>query len=531
MDVKKEAISKFISINLFHKFKAFKNRKYRNFLSKKNLFYLPKKFRFIFKIIELNFYKINILLMNNHLKKILESKLYYNFFRNFDKYLECMVIQLYIIKQNFVKDKFFIKKKNLSAIYRFFKHQKKKKSQQYNFTLKIAHNINFLTENPTISKNLKFIKERIKNNRKNFRKYEILSCDPSSSLNFEDCIHFKFNQKCSKFELGIHVSDIASFLHIEKQNIIKSIEKVASCFSNNKKRDLFSNLLSYNLYSFRQGIDRFSFSLIFNLDHSSNILSLFICKSIIRNKRSFSKLQVNKIISQYCKKTDKNNKNCLFGKNLRKILEIKKKLNSNRIKINGKFQSKFGKILKKLNFFNTKKENDMTEEFMLLFNISLTEKILEYFPSCSNIQIFSKNSKTIKSIFFNIILFPKIKINFKNFKFFYKCAKIFLWKERNLVKNTFSIETIFNNYRIIDFFNFINKIFIKKFMIHTISFLYLQFTSPVRRIFDVFSHFFIFYIFSNFFNMGLVKWTESLNFMYFYEKFYLLLIVISKKSN
>nr|UXY87814.1 exoribonuclease R [Cryptomonas curvata] len=526
----KKSLFKFKSINLFHKFKKYKFTKYKGFLSKKILSYSVKKIYFVFNIRILDFCRYNILLINNNLNKISNYKVHHSlFFQKNDESQEILLIRLLIMKNRFINNKYFVKKKNLSVIYQFLKQKQKKKSLRNNLAIKKTHNVNFLSENPTISKNLKFIKEKTKTTRKDFRKYEMFSIDPLGTLNFEDCIHFKFKKKYSRYELGIHISDISSFLSIEKQHIIKSIEKVSSCFLHNKKVNLFSILSSNNLYSFRPWIDRFSFSLIFRLDHSSNVLYLYICKSIVRNKRSFSKLQFCEIVSQFNKKT--NNKTCLFGKNLTKILEMKKKLNSNRIKLNGKFQLKLGQIVRNFNSYNKNQKNDIIEEFMLLFNVCLTEKILEYFPSCSNIEKFSKNSKDIKSVFFNILLFPKLKINYNNFKSLFKSAKNFIWKEKKLIDNIFLININFLfSFKIFDIFNFRNKKIIKNFSLGLNSNLYLQFTSPVRRIFDVFSNFFIFYAFNNCFNIEIEKWAESLNFIYFYEKFYLLLTIISKRS-
>ena len=465
MNKKKKTLFKVISISLLHKLKIFKFTKYRGFLTKKNLSCILTKINSVSKILELDLYVLNVFIKSNNLHKMSSYKVYDSLiFQNSHKNQATVLINFYKTKHKFINNKCFFKKKFLSIIYRFLNQKLIKSSDKNKFEIKLTHDVNFLTENPTFTKNLKFVKEKIKNNRKNFRNYEILSIDTFGSLNFEDCIHFKFIEEYSKYEIGVHISDVASFLPIENEHIIKSIEKIYSCFLNNKKVDLFSILSSYNLYSFRPWLDRFSFSLIFNLDHSSNILSLYICKGIIRNKRSFSKLQFNKTIDQVNKKINKNNKNCLFGKNLRKILEIKKKLHSNRNKMSGKLQSRLGGNLKKIDSFVNNQKNDIIEELMLLFNISLTEKILEYFPSFSNIQRFSKSSKNIKSVFFNVILFPNIKINFKNFKFLYKYTKILVWKEKKLINNIFLIDTnFFSSISILDIFNFKNKKFIKKY--------------------------------------------------------------------
>ena len=165
---------------------------------------------------------------------------------------------------------------------------------------------------------------------------------------------------------------------------------------------------------------------------------------------------------------------------------------------------------------------------MLLFNVSLTEKILEYFPSCFSIQKFSKNIKHIKSSSFKFLLFPKIKIDLIYFKSLYKYAKVLCWKEKIIMNKIYLINNkYFDAFNILNIVNIRNKKILIKFIIGLKFSLYLQFSAPIRRIYDVFSHFFMFFIIEKKLDV-LYKYTKPNNIIYLYEKFYLLLTAITK---
>jgi hypothetical protein len=525
MESTEKKFLKIISLSLFHKFKIFKFIKYKGYLSKKILSFTENSINTLSTFLNLSFCNVKMLVISNNVG-IIQS---YDFFPElyFARSLQTIMKGSFFLKCSIFKNKCLYKYKIQTNIYQFLNKTDKKNTSYRKLQKKIAQNVNFLTEKPKIIKELNFIKEKFKHHRSDFRNYDIFSIDPLGSLILDDTLHFKFSKKYSKFELGIHIPDIACFLKYESENIIKSVEKVSTCFLYDRKIDLFSVLSSSTLYSLRQGIDRLSFSLIFKIDHFSNILSINICKSIIRNKRSFSHSQVNKIIYQSKKSMKTSNHFCFFNKNLRNLLELKKKIQSIRLKTNGKFQFKVLDFLK--NSFCSFKDlnNNITEEFMLLCNVSLAEKTLEYFPSCSSLRKFCKKNKILNSNFYNIFLFPKIKIDLKNFKLISKCMKVFYWKEKKLVNIIWFIKNkIKSRCKILDIFNLENKNFIKNFCFGLNFPLYLQFTSPVRRVFDVFSNFFIFYILKNYNNSHFKEPVKPKNLIYLYQKFYFLLTAI-----
>ena len=522
MNLNEKKFLNIISLSLFHKFKNFKFIKYKGYLSKRILLFTKNIVNIVLKFSNLGFNKVKMLVIGNKVNRISYYRVFPELY--FARNLQAIKKSFIFLNRKTFNYECLFKCKTPTSIYQFLNKTDKKTINNRKFQKKITQNVNFLIEKPKIIKELNFIKEKYKSYRSDFRNYDVFSIDPLGSLILDDTLHFKFSKKYSEFELGIHIPDIASFLKFESENIIKSVEKVSTCFLNDRKVDLFSILSSSTLYSLRQGIDRLSFSLIFRIDHCSNILSIKICKSITRNKRSFSYSQSNKIIYQSKKDAEENNQLCLFNKNLRSILELKKKLQSIRLKINGKFQLKVVDLLKNVCCSFKNQNNNITEEIMLLCNVSLAEKTLEYFPSCSNLRKFSKNCKNINSTFYNILLFPKLKIDLNNFKIISKYMKIFYWKEKKLLNKIFFIKNKFTSEcKIFDVFNLENKKFIKT-MYFGLNFpLYLQFTSPVRRVFDIFSNFFIFYIFKNYNYLQLEKPLKSKHLIYLYQKFYFLL--------
>ena len=106
---------------------------------------------------------------------------------------------------------------------------------------------------------------------------------------------------------------------------------------------------------------------------------------MIRNKRLFSKIKISDNLKKIKNSNEKKNNNCFFSKKLLIVENLCFRLKSMRIKSKGnydlflKFET-LGKF-KKLNF----REN-LKEELNILSNITIAEKIIEFFPNCTELR-------------------------------------------------------------------------------------------------------------------------------------------------
>jgi len=250
---------------------------------------------------------------------------------------------------------------------------------------KIPRIINFKKITPYLNHGCKNFREKIFKKRFDFRKFETFSIDPIGTIETDDLIHYRFIKTGAFHEFGLHVPDIYSVLYGNDDFFFALKENNCSKFFLNRKFSLFHSFLSKNCFSLYQNVDRISFSTIFLSDCYGKIKKIKLIRSLIRNKRLFSKIKISDNLKKIKNSNEKKNNNCFFSKKLLIVENLCFRLKSMRIKSKGnydlflKFET-LGKF-KKLNF----REN-LKEELNILSNITIAEKIIEFFPNCTELR-------------------------------------------------------------------------------------------------------------------------------------------------
>lgn len=248
-------------------------------------------------------------------------------------------------------------------------------------------------------------------------------------------------------------------------------------------------LLSSNLCSLRGNEDRFAFSCIWEVDHDANIISSRFTKSIIRSRRSMTYEEAQL-------KIDDPSQDDALAKSLRKLNFLAKKLKKRRLdngalvlaspeirfQVDSETHDPIDVEAKKL-----RDTNSMVEEFMLLANISVAEKIVQEFPECAMLRRHPEPP--------HINFEPLIKAG-KHQGF-----EINISSGKELAK---SLESAYKNDN--PYFNTMLKILATRCMMQAVYFvsgmvqpseffhyglacpIYTHFTSPIRRYADIIVH-------------------------------------------
>lgn len=147
-------------------------------------------------------------------------------------------------------------------------------------------------------------------------------------------------------------------------------------------------LLSSNLCSLREHVERFAFSCIWEMDANANILSTKFHKSVIKSKKAMTYEEAQLLI-------DDKGRSDVLTESLRSLNGMAKILKKRRLEngalvlaspevkimMDSETHDPIDVEVKKL--YET---NSMVEEFMLLANISVAEKILKEFPECAMLR-------------------------------------------------------------------------------------------------------------------------------------------------
>ncbi|KAK9873611.1 hypothetical protein WA026_023290 [Henosepilachna vigintioctopunctata] len=231
------------------------------------------------------------------------------------------------------------------------------------------------------------ITEEDESRRVDLRHITICSVDPPGCTDIDDALHCRIIDD-NKLEVGVHIADVSHFIRPGTAIDLEAASRATTVYLVNKRIDMVPELLSSNLCSLRGGEERFAFSCIWEMDYEANILSTKFHKSIIKSKSAMTYEEAQLIIDDKTKNDD-----IAFGlRGLNKLAKILKTrrlekgalvLASPEVKIHMDSETMEPLEVEVKKLFET---NSMVEEFMLLANISVAEKILQDFPDCAMLR-------------------------------------------------------------------------------------------------------------------------------------------------
>ena len=230
-----------------------------------------------------------------------------------------------------------------------------------------------------------------KKDREDYKKELTFTIDPVDAKDFDDAISFK--KENNKIEVGIHIADVSHF--VEKDSVIdkEAIKRATSVYLSDRVVPMLPEKLSNDVCSLNPKEDKLVFSVYVSFDNNFNIKSSRISKSLINSNERFSYAEAQHIIDKkngiIPKESTILNKEKRVSKELvdsiitlntiAENLKNKRKNNGSiffskeevRFKVNEKGEPVDFMIKKQ------KKANFLIEEFMLLANVTVAEKIIE----------------------------------------------------------------------------------------------------------------------------------------------------------
>ncbi|XP_060534111.1 exosome complex exonuclease RRP44 [Cylas formicarius] len=231
------------------------------------------------------------------------------------------------------------------------------------------------------------ITEEDEKRRVDLRHVDICSVDPPGCTDIDDALHCRPIAD-GKLEVGVHIADVSHFIRPGTAIDLEAASRATTVYLVNKRIDMVPELLSSNLCSLRGGEERFAFSCVWEMDLEANILNTRFHKSIIRSRQAMTYEEAQLTIDDKTK-TDSIAESLRNLNKLAKILKRKRLENgalvlaSTEVKIlmDSETMEPIDVAVKKM--YET---NSMVEEFMLLANISVAEKILQEFPDCAMLR-------------------------------------------------------------------------------------------------------------------------------------------------
>lgn len=223
--------------------------------------------------------------------------------------------------------------------------------------------------------------------RRDLREKLICSIDPPGCVDIDDALHAK-KLPNGNWEVGVHIADVTHFVKPGTALDAEGASRGTSVYLVDKRIDMLPMLLGTDLCSLKPYVDRFAFSVLWELDSEANIVNADFAKSVIRSREAFSYEQAQLRI-------DDRNQTDELTEGMRTLLRLSIKLKQKRLSAGAlnlaspEVKVHMDSETSDPNEVEIKKllaTNSLVEEFMLLANISVARKIYESFPQTAMLR-------------------------------------------------------------------------------------------------------------------------------------------------
>lgn len=218
--------------------------------------------------------------------------------------------------------------------------------------------------------------------RKDLRHLTICSIDPPKCQDIDDALH-AHELPNGNLSVGVHIADVTNFVKPDTALDMEGRYRATSTYLVDRRIDMLPSLLGTNLCSLRPHVERYAFSVLWEMTPDGEIINTEYTKSLIKSKQAFEYTEAQAKIDDESQQDE-------LAKSMRILLRISKILKQKRIDAGAlNLASPEVKVMLGDNELNDpgsveiKKPvatNSLVEEFMLLANISVARKIYEFTP-------------------------------------------------------------------------------------------------------------------------------------------------------
>jgi exosome complex exonuclease DIS3/RRP44 len=218
--------------------------------------------------------------------------------------------------------------------------------------------------------------------RKDLRNLLVCSIDPPGCQDIDDALHARPLPN-GNFEVGVHIADVSHFVKPNNAMDVEAATRGTTVYLVDKRIDMLPMLLGTDLCSLKPYVERFAFSVLWEMTPDAEIIDVSFTKSVIRSREAFSYEQAQLRVDDGSQKDE-------LTAGMRTLLVLSQKLRQKRmdagalnlaspeVRVQTESETSDPVDVKTKELLAT---NSLVEEFMLLANISVAGKIYSSFPS------------------------------------------------------------------------------------------------------------------------------------------------------
>ncbi|KHN94465.1 mitotic control protein dis3 [Metarhizium album ARSEF 1941] len=231
--------------------------------------------------------------------------------------------------------------------------------------------------------------------RQDLRGLLICSIDPVGCQDIDDALHAR-KLPNGNFEVGVHIADVSHFVKPANAMDTEASIRGTTVYLVDKRIDMLPPLLGTDLCSLKPYVERYAFSVLWELDENADMVNVRFTKSVIKSREAFSYEQAQRRIDDASQQDDLTN-------GMRTLLALSKKLKAKRIeagalslsspevKVQTESETSDPVDVQAKELLDT---NSLVEEFMLFANISVAAKIYDAFPQTAILRRHAAPPKT-----------------------------------------------------------------------------------------------------------------------------------------
>lgn len=142
--------------------------------------------------------------------------------------------------------------------------------------------------------------------RRDMRKERIFSIDPLGSMDIDDAISVKYLPN-GNIEIGVHIADVSWFVKKDSLLDVEAKSRGTTVYLADRKFDMLPGILSEDLCSLREGVDRFAVSVIWEFDATNfTIINVWYGRTIINSCHALYYELAQRIFDEKCSQDEKN---------------------------------------------------------------------------------------------------------------------------------------------------------------------------------------------------------------------------------
>ncbi|MDB5222708.1 MAG: ribonuclease [Chitinophagaceae bacterium] len=133
--------------------------------------------------------------------------------------------------------------------------------------------------------------------RKDCRDILTFTIDPVDAKDFDDAISIR-KLKNENYEIGVHIADVSHFVKPGTALDADAYERATSVYLPDRVNPMLPEKISNELCSLRPNEDKFTFSVIFQINAKGEVKNYWLGKTIIHSDRRFTYEEVQEIIEK-----------------------------------------------------------------------------------------------------------------------------------------------------------------------------------------------------------------------------------------